>query len=166
MCRLCTRTKVIEYLKEQEKEAHASCNTWNGQKRKLSHFLYHDSIIQAINRLYRNMACTGISQKRSSFIFSQYELYVCLLESAFLKFFISLTAKILPVVKNQHLLLCTLLIGNSLAMEVCVTFTYLVVVLLLLRVLTYLITFLLSLYSLFLYSWTSLYLHGQQYWCL
>ncbi|KAJ6724037.1 ANCIENT CONSERVED DOMAIN PROTEIN-RELATED [Salix koriyanagi] len=26
-------------------------------------------------------------------------------------------AKILPVVKNQHLLLCTLLIGNSLAME-------------------------------------------------
>ncbi|RWW48635.1 hypothetical protein BHE74_00045276 [Ensete ventricosum] len=27
-------------------------------------------------------------------------------------------AKILPVVKNQHLLLCTLLIGNSLAMEV------------------------------------------------
>lgn len=29
-----------------------------------------------------------------------------------------LTAKILPVVKNQHLLLCTLLIGNSLAMEV------------------------------------------------
>lgn len=30
-----------------------------------------------------------------------------------------LAAKILPVVKNQHLLLCTLLIGNSLAMEVC-----------------------------------------------
>lgn len=29
-----------------------------------------------------------------------------------------LTAKIYPVVKNQHLLLCTLLIGNSLAMEV------------------------------------------------
>ncbi|XP_074365714.1 DUF21 domain-containing protein At1g47330 isoform X2 [Apium graveolens] len=28
-----------------------------------------------------------------------------------------LTAKIYPVVKNQHLLLCTLLIGNSLAME-------------------------------------------------
>ncbi|KAK6124528.1 hypothetical protein DH2020_041737 [Rehmannia glutinosa] len=28
-----------------------------------------------------------------------------------------LAAKILPVVKNQHLLLCTLLIGNSLAME-------------------------------------------------
>lgn len=27
------------------------------------------------------------------------------------------TAKIFPVVKNQHLLLCTLLIGNSLAME-------------------------------------------------
>ena len=27
-------------------------------------------------------------------------------------------AKILPVVKNQHLLLCTLLIGNALAMEV------------------------------------------------
>ncbi|PNY02635.1 DUF21 domain-containing protein at1g47330-like protein [Trifolium pratense] len=26
-------------------------------------------------------------------------------------------AKIFPVVKNQHLLLCTLLIGNSLAME-------------------------------------------------
>ena len=26
-------------------------------------------------------------------------------------------ARILPVVKNQHLLLCTLLIGNSLAME-------------------------------------------------
>ncbi|KAH9300037.1 hypothetical protein KI387_011620, partial [Taxus chinensis] len=26
-------------------------------------------------------------------------------------------AKILPVVKNQHLLLCTLLIGNSMAME-------------------------------------------------
>lgn len=31
-------------------------------------------------------------------------------------------AKIFPVVKNQHLLLCTLLIGNSLAMEViCVS---------------------------------------------
>lgn len=29
-----------------------------------------------------------------------------------------LAAKIFPVVKNQHLLLCTLLIGNSLAMEV------------------------------------------------
>ncbi|KAF6136275.1 hypothetical protein GIB67_042760 [Kingdonia uniflora] len=28
------------------------------------------------------------------------------------------TAKIFPVVKNQHLLLCTLLIGNSLAMEI------------------------------------------------
>ncbi|KAF3672910.1 putative 40S ribosomal protein S3-1-like [Capsicum annuum] len=28
------------------------------------------------------------------------------------------TAKILPVVKNQHLLLCTLLIGNSLAIEI------------------------------------------------
>ena len=27
-------------------------------------------------------------------------------------------ARIMPVVKNQHLLLCTLLIGNSLAMEV------------------------------------------------
>lgn len=27
-------------------------------------------------------------------------------------------AKILPVVRNQHLLLCTLLIGNALAMEV------------------------------------------------
>lgn len=31
-------------------------------------------------------------------------------------------AKIFPVVKNQHLLLCTLLIGNSLAMEVCEAF--------------------------------------------
>ncbi|KAK6131198.1 hypothetical protein DH2020_035059 [Rehmannia glutinosa] len=30
---------------------------------------------------------------------------------------LSLVSKILPVVKNQHLLLCTLLIGNSLAME-------------------------------------------------
>jgi metal transporter CNNM len=30
-------------------------------------------------------------------------------------------AKIFPVVKNQHLLLCTLLIGNSLAMEVTIT---------------------------------------------
>jgi metal transporter CNNM len=28
--------------------------------------------------------------------------------------------KILPIVKNQHLLLCTLLIGNALAMEVYV----------------------------------------------
>lgn len=32
--------------------------------------------------------------------------------------FVILAAKIFPVVKNQHLLLCTLLIGNSLAMEV------------------------------------------------
>ena len=31
-------------------------------------------------------------------------------------------AKILPVVKNQHLLLCTLLIGNALAMEVSYSF--------------------------------------------
>lgn len=29
-----------------------------------------------------------------------------------------ISAKILPVVKNHHLLLCTLLIGNALAMEV------------------------------------------------
>lgn len=30
------------------------------------------------------------------------------------------TAKILPVVKKQHLLLCTLLIYNAAAMEVCI----------------------------------------------
>uniref|UniRef100_A0A251TBJ8 Uncharacterized protein n=1 Tax=Helianthus annuus TaxID=4232 RepID=A0A251TBJ8_HELAN len=34
---------------------------------------------------------------------------------------ILVAAKVFPVVKNQHLLLCTLLIGNSLAMEVCAT---------------------------------------------
>jgi hypothetical protein len=33
-------------------------------------------------------------------------------------------AKILPVVKNQHLLLCTLLIGNALAMEVWSSFVH------------------------------------------
>jgi hypothetical protein len=32
--------------------------------------------------------------------------------------------KILPVVKNQHLLLCTLLIGNALAMEVWSSFVH------------------------------------------
>lgn len=31
-----------------------------------------------------------------------------------------MAAKILPIVKNQHLLLCTLLIGNALAMEVLI----------------------------------------------
>lgn len=33
-------------------------------------------------------------------------------------------AKILPIVKNQHLLLCTLLICNSLAMEVWILYIY------------------------------------------
>jgi len=32
--------------------------------------------------------------------------------------FLILSGKILPVVRRQHLLLCTLLIGNALAMEV------------------------------------------------
>lgn len=36
--------------------------------------------------------------------------------------FFFFSAKIFPVVKNQHLLLCTLLIGNALAMEVTIWF--------------------------------------------
>lgn len=40
---------------------------------------------------------------------------ICSIMTSFVNFF---TGKILPVVKRQHLLLCTLLIGNALAMEV------------------------------------------------
>ena len=44
-----------------------------------------------------------------------------LTESFFFTCYLSIMAeKILPIVKNQHLLLCTLLIGNALAMEVYV----------------------------------------------
>lgn len=44
--------------------------------------------------------------------------FVSMLTLLFLNFV--LTAKILPVVKNQHLLLCTLLICNAAAMEVSI----------------------------------------------
>ena len=40
-------------------------------------------------------------------------------DSLFFSFANWFAAKILPLVKNEHLLLCTLLLGKSLAMEVC-----------------------------------------------
>lgn len=43
----------------------------------------------------------------------------------FCPFSYKFAAKILPLVKNEHLLLCTLLIGKSLAMEVCRLLRYL-----------------------------------------
>lgn len=46
-------------------------------------------------------------------------IFVMRMENKVIPFLCFNAAKILPVVKNQHLLLCTLLIGNSLAMEVC-----------------------------------------------
>ena len=54
-------------------------------------------------------------------VYDVYVWLVSLLKSSVL------AAKILPVVKNQHLLLCTLLIGNSLAMEVCRSFICLLI---------------------------------------
>ncbi|KAH9314344.1 hypothetical protein KI387_022971, partial [Taxus chinensis] len=50
-----------------------------------------------------------------------------IVQCTFLKFhsLLLLAAKILPVVRKQHLLLCTLLICNALAMEVCNSFLYL-----------------------------------------
>ncbi|KAK6913677.1 CNNM, transmembrane domain [Dillenia turbinata] len=48
----------------------------------------------------------------------QDRIHACLVMGVFLFPFLFSAAKLFPVVKNQHLLLCTLLICNSLAMEI------------------------------------------------
>lgn len=85
-----------------------------------------------------------------------------------------LAAKIFPVVKNQHLLLCTLLIGNSLAMEVCQHSARLAWFYLsgasnrtygcLPLIFSFHFIFIFLNCSLFPSSWTSWYLHGLQFW--
>lgn len=45
--------------------------------------------------------------------------FISFTSSALISFVFLMAAKILPIVKNQHLLLCTLLICNAMAMEVC-----------------------------------------------
>lgn len=81
--------------------------------------------------------------------------------------FVSWAAKIFPVVKNQHLLLCTLLIGNSLAMEVIEALKWLSDDLTIFRKFeVWVLRFCyFGLCSLFPYSWTSLCLRGLQFYC-
>jgi len=57
-------------------------------------------------------------KKQCHELISRQKIPSCLHSAKWLGLFLFSTEKILPVVKNQHLLLCTLLIGNALAMEV------------------------------------------------